>query len=355
MTASTILQALADLRIREHEPMARHTNFRIGGPARYYVEARAPEEVTRAVAAARDVGVPWFALGGGSNTLVADSGFDGLVIQLANRGVSIEGTRATAGAGAISAAVARAAGAAGLTGFEWAISLPGTIGGAVRGNAGCFGSETKDVVESVSFFPPSHWEGERLVPARASACPGPTCPDRDIGSVGGEGEGMMTNAQCTFGYRHSIFKEHPEWIILEVTLALTTGNPAECQRRMDEHLARRKAKQPLERPSAGCLFANVEFETLNAEQTQRLDAIANGAWRSVAHDGQIPTGWLIERLGLRGHRVGNVMISEKHGNFVINLGGGTAADVLTLIEAVKGRAREMLGFEFREEVQRLGC
>ncbi|MDO8622105.1 MAG: UDP-N-acetylmuramate dehydrogenase [bacterium] len=329
MTASTILQALADLRVREHEPMARHTNFRIGGPARYYVEARTPEEVTRAVAAARDAAVPWFALGGGSNTLVADAGFDGLVIQLANRGVSVDGTRVTAGAGAISAAVARAAGDAGLTGFEWAISLPGTIGGAVRGNAGCFGGETKDCVESVAVLDAS----------------GVNCQ-----------VSIVAAADCGFRYRHSIFKEHPEWIILEVTLALTTGNPAECQRRMDEHLSRRKTKQPLERPSAGCLFANVEFETLNAEQVQRLDAATDGAWRAVVHDdGQIPTGWLIERLGLKGHRIGNVMISEKHGNFVINLGGGTATDVLALIAVVKNRARETYGIELREEVQRLGC
>ncbi|MDP3771645.1 MAG: UDP-N-acetylmuramate dehydrogenase [bacterium] len=327
MTASPILQALADLRIREHEPMARHTNFRIGGPARYYVEARTPEEVALAVTAAGDAGIPWFALGGGSNTLVADAGFGGLVIQLANRGVSVNGTRVIAGAGAISAAVARAAGDAGLTGFEWAISLPGTIGGAVRGNAGCFGGETKDVVEHVSVLDGNH--------------------ESRIMNYG--------NEACGFRYRHSAFKEHPEWIILEVALALTTGNPAECQRRMDEHLSRRKTKQPLERPSAGCLFANVEFETLNAEQVQRLDAATDGAWRAVVHDGQLPTGWLIERLGLKGHRAGNVMVSEKHGNFVINLGGGTAADVLALIVAVKHRARETLGFELREEVQRLGC
>ncbi|MBI4434606.1 UDP-N-acetylmuramate dehydrogenase [Candidatus Uhrbacteria bacterium] len=343
MMTTTALQSRTDLRIREYEPMARHTNFRIGGPARYYVEARTPEEVTRAVAAARDAGIPWFALGGGSNTLVADVGFDGLVIQLADRGVSVDGTRVTAGAGAISAAVARAAGDAGLTGFEWAISLPGTIGGAVRGNAGCFGGEMMDVVESISFFSPSRGEGE-----------GPVLPKLS-GSEGGEGVGVMTNVDCGFHYRHSTFKDHPEWIVLEVTLMLQPGDPVECRRHMDEHLMRRKIKQPLERPSAGCLFSNVECKTLNAEQLERLDRTTDGAWRQVSHDGQLPTGWLIERLGLKGHRVGNVMVSEKHGNFVINLGGGTAADVLALIDHVQGRTHETFGIELREEVQRLGC
>jgi len=327
MTTSTALQALADLRIRDHEPMARHTNFRIGGPSRYYVEARTPEEVTRAIAAARDAGVPWFALGGGSNTLVADAGFDGLVIQLANRGVSVDGTRVTAGAGAISAAVARAAGDAGLTGFEWAISLPGTIGGAVRGNAGCFGGEMKDVVQDV-----------RVLQV--------TSDEVRVTSVDG--------ADCGFRYRHSIFKEHPDWIILEVTLALRSGDPAECRRRMDEYLMHRKSKQPLERPSAGCLFTNVEVNDLTPTQLEQLDRATDGAWRSVAHDGQLPTGWLIERLGLKGHRVGNVMVSEKHGNFVINLGGGTAAEVAQLMEAVKGRARDAFGIALRTEVQFLG-
>ncbi|MBI4449547.1 UDP-N-acetylmuramate dehydrogenase [Candidatus Uhrbacteria bacterium] len=327
MMTSPVFQALADLRIREHEPMARHTNFRIGGPARYYVEARTPEEVTRAVTTARDAGLPWFAFGGGSNTLVADAGFDGLVIQLANRGVSVDGTRVTAGAGAISAVVARAAGDAGLTGFEWAISLPGTIGGAVRGNAGCFGGETKDVVQDVRVL--------RVMSDEVRVM-------------------SFDRLSCDFRYRHSIFKDHPEWIVLEVTLALTSGNPSECQRRMDEHLARRKSKQPLERPSAGCLFANVECSMLHAEQIERLDRSTDGTWRSVAHDGQLPTGWLIERLGLKGHRIGNVMISEKHGNFVINLGGGTAADVLQLLEVVTSRIREAFGIELRTEVQLLG-
>lgn len=327
MTHSMDQKLFADLRVREHEPMARHTNFRIGGPARYYVEARTPEEIQRAMTVARSAGLAWFVLGGGSNTLVADAGFDGLVVQLASRDIRVDGTRVTAGAGAISAAVARAAGDAGLTGFEWAISLPGTIGGAVRGNAGCFGGETKDVVERVVVL-----DGNN---------------ELRIMNHG--------NVECGFRYRHSTFKEHPEWIILEVMLVLRSDDPAACNARMDEHLTRRKTKQPLERPSAGCLFANVEVKTLNAEQLDRLEAATTGAWRTVAHDGQIPTGWLIERLGLKGHRVGNVMVSEKHGNFVINLGGGTAADVLALIAVVQQRSREAYGIELREEVQRLGC
>lgn len=327
MTAISDFSSRTDLRIREHEPMSRHTNFRIGGPARFYVEARTAEEIAKATAAVRDAGIPWFVLGGGSNTLVADAGFEGLVIQLANRDVRVDGTRVTAGAGAISAAVARASGDAGLMGFEWAISLPGTMGGAVRGNAGCFGGEMKDVVQDVRVLRMvnEEWKMENV-----------------------------SNVDSGFRYRHSAFKEHPEWVILEVTLALRTDDPVMCTARMADMLARRKIKQPLERPSAGCLFANVECNMLNAEQLDQLDRATDSAWRSVAHDGQIPTGWLIEHLGLKGHRVGNVMVSEKHGNFFINLGGGTAADVCALIDVVQQRVRETYGIEFREEIQRLG-
>jgi UDP-N-acetylmuramate dehydrogenase len=328
MEPRTAMPAAIGLQIRENEPMSRHTNFRIGGPARYYVEARTADDVRAAVSAAREFGVPWFVLGGGSNTLVADAGYNGLVIQLANHEVRTEGTRVIAGAGAITAAVARAAGDAGLTGFEWAISLPGTIGGAVRGNAGCFGGEVKDAVQDVSVLETQNAEVKTQ---------------------------KYANAECEFRYRHSTFKEHPEWIILEVILALQPGDRMGCQRLMDEHLMRRKTKQPLERPSAGCLFANVEVKTLNAEQIAQLDRATGGAWRTAAHDDQIPTGWLIERLGLKGYRVGNAMISEKHGNFIINLGNGIAADVLAIVEHVKQRAREAYGIELREEVQRLGC
>lgn len=321
------LQSVCGDRAREREPMRLHTNFRIGGPARYYIEARTAAEVEHVVRAATESGVPWFVLGGGSNTLVSDAGFDGLVIQMAMREIRVDTQQVIAGAGAITAAVARQAAEAGLTGFEWAASVPGTVGGAVRGNAGCFGGETKDAVQDVRVLhlQNGEWRTENY-----------------------------RNADCDFRYRHSFFKEHPEVIILEVTFVFERGDPAVCRERLEEFLARRKAKQPLERPSAGCLFTNVEERLLAPEQLAQLDRATDGAWRTVAHDGQIPTGWLIERAGLKGHRVGNVMVSEKHGNFVINLGEGTAADVARLSADVRARIRDTFGIELREEVHRLG-
>jgi UDP-N-acetylmuramate dehydrogenase len=327
MELATTLREQFSSRFRADEPMRLHTNFRIGGPARYYVEARTTAEVEAAVRAATAAGVPWFVLGGGSNTLVADAGFDGLVIQMAMRDVRVDGNRVIAGAGTITAAVARQAAEAGLTGLEWAASVPGTIGGAVRGNAGCFGGEMKDVTERVRVLRIEHgaWRMKNV--------------DRE---------------HCAFRYRFSMFKEHPDTIILEATFALRPDDAVACRKRLEEFLTRRKVKQPLERPSAGCLFTNVEERVLTPEQLAALDRATDGAWRTVAHDGQIPTGWLIERAGCKGHRAGNVMVSEKHGNFVINLGEGTATDVAQLSAEVRIRVRDAFGIELHEEVQRLG-
>ncbi|MBI4434070.1 UDP-N-acetylmuramate dehydrogenase [Candidatus Uhrbacteria bacterium] len=328
MDIALLLKEQFGTRLRIDEPMRLHTNFRIGGPARYYVDARTTEEVVAAITTAARVGIPWVVLGGGSNALVADTGFPGLVLQMANRQIAIDGTTVTAGAGAITAAVAREAGAAGLAGYAWAVSLPGTIGGAVRGNAGCFGGETKDVVREV----------------RVLRC-----------SAGGEwGVGTLSGEVCGFRYRHSLFKEHHDWVILEVVLALRVGDVATCRQQMEEYLARRKTKQPLERPSAGCLFTNVVVERLTEDQRSRLDAVAAGAWSTVVHDGQLPAGWLIERSGAMGLRVGNAMISEKHGNFVVNLGGATADEVAALSAMVQERVRDTFGIALHEEVQRIG-
>ncbi|MBI2483454.1 UDP-N-acetylmuramate dehydrogenase [Candidatus Uhrbacteria bacterium] len=328
MEYPTILAERFGPRFRTQEPMHVHTNFRIGGPAQYYVEARSVDEVRATIAFATQQRIPWVVFGGGSNTLVADAGFPGIVIQLANREVTISGTQVTAGAGAITAAVARQAGEAGLTGYEWAVSLPGTIGGAVRGNAGCFGGETKDVVREVQVLRCSR-AGEWQID-------------------------VLPAADCGFRYRHSIFKEQSEWVIVAAVLALAPGDAAQSRQRMADYLARRKAKQPLERPSAGCLFTNVELHRLTEAQCAQLDAATGGTWRAVAHDGQLPTGWIVEQSGCKGLRVGDAMISEKHGNFVVNLGHATAADVMTLSDLVRERVRAAWGIDLHEEVQRLG-
>ncbi|MFH1099090.1 MAG: UDP-N-acetylmuramate dehydrogenase [Candidatus Uhrbacteria bacterium] len=323
---SALRQQFGD-RLRENEPLHRHTNFRIGGPARWYIEARTLADVVFAVETAAKAGVRRTVIGGGSNVLASDEGFSGIVIQMAIRDIRIDRTFVIAGAGAITAAVAKQASDSGLSGLEWAIGLPGTVGGAIFGNAGCFGGEMKDVIQNVSVLEMTN----------------PECRMT-----------KLSNVDCVFGYRRSMFKEHPELVIVEATLQLTLGDVATSRARMEEILARRKSRQPLEHSSAGCVFANVEERDLDAAQRERLDATTEGEWRRMAHDGQIPVGWLIDRAGCKGLRVGEAMTSERHGNFIVNLGQATAADVVALIAAVRARVLERFGVELHEEVRRIG-
>ena len=307
---------------KENESLAKHLNIRIGGPARYFVEARSTQELVDTVQFARDYAVPYFILGGGSNTLVSDAGYDGLVIKAANRGVKIDNERVVCDAGAISASIARMTADKGLRGFEWAISLPGTIGGAVRGNAGCFGGETKDSVELV-----------RLL--------------RDGALVEVSGEDMH------FGYRHSVLKDegHEDEVILDVTLKLIPGDRAEAMALIDKHLANRKASQPLGSSSCGCMFKNFEFsdEAIIAELRSKFELP-----EAFIAQKRIPAGWIIDKLGLKGTAVGDAEVSLQHGNFLLNKGHASAADIAELVRKVKARVRDEAGIVLSEEVQHLG-
>ena len=259
--------------------------------------------------------------GGGSNILVADAGFEGLVIQSGLRDLKVEGDRVMAGSGYITGLVARKAVDAGLAGFEWAIGVPGTIGGAVYGNAGCYGGEIKDVIESVDAYRLS--DGQRVT---------------------------YTNADCAFGYRESRFKKERH-LILGCTIHLTSGDSAASKKRMQEIVEMRKEKQPLEKSSAGCAFKNVEFS--NTSEIKKLrDAI--DVPEEMIRSGKISSGWLIQRLGVDDLSVGGISVSDKHGNFLVNNGSASAKDVIALIDLVKKKVRELSGIELHEEVQLLG-
>ncbi len=307
---------------KENEPLAKHVNFRIGGLSRYFIEARSTTDLVEAVRVADEYAIPYFILGGGSNTLVADAGYQGLVIKAANRNLRIEDDRVTAEAGVISATVARASADRGLRGFEWAISLPGTIGGAVRGNAGCFGGEIKDTLQSVKLL-------------RAGAVIDVSVGDMD------------------YKYRHSILKApgHEHDVVLEATFKLKPGDRAQAMAEIDKHLTGRKASQPLGSSSAGCMFKNFEFKTedeiLKIKQQTTIPESMLAAHRLGA-------GWVIDQLGLKGTKIGEAQIAPQHGNFLLNVGNATAHDVLSLINHVKTKARDEFGLQLQEEVQLLG-
>lgn len=304
---------------KQNEPLSKHTNFRIGGPARWFGVARSEDELREAIAFARKGDMAFCVIGGGSNTLASDEGFDGLVVQMAMRDIRIDGTRVTAGAGAMSAAVARQTAEAGLAGMQWAISLPGTVGGAVRGNAGCFGGEMGDTVGSVRVL-----RGEEVV------------------EVGREAAG--------FGYRDSAFK-HSSDIILSVALELAPGDRDALLRQIDETLAKRKSSQPLYAGSAGCMFKNYDATEGDLQRLEREFDVLPSEMKTSR---RVSVGWLIDKLGLKGTRIGNAQISQEHGNFIVNLGGATASDIVQIVALVKTRARDQLGIQLQEEVQYLG-
>ncbi len=307
---------------KEHESLAKHVNFRIGGPAKYFVEARSSDEIVAAVKIAEACEMPYFVLGGGSNTLVSDEGYNGLVIKAANRKSTITGDRVTAEAGVISATVARSTANAGLRGFEWAVSLPGTIGGAVRGNAGCFGGEVKDNLESVKILR----HGEVI---------------------------ELTNTDLQFGYRHSLLKTagHEHDIVLEATFKLTPGDKAEALALIDKNLAGRKASQPLGSSSAGCMFKNFEYDSADDVAKLAKEVEIPEAMQKLHRLG---AGWIIDQLGLKGFQMGEAKIAPEHGNFLLNVGHATASDIVALISYVKMKARDEFGIQLHEEVQYLG-
>lgn len=301
-TTAALAKALAaeQLPFVQQEVLAGHTTFKIGGPAAFWCAPRNAAELRRILQHCRAQGVRVYLLGNGSNTLFDDAGFDGAVVDM--RGLNEMKAsdadtylvRITAGAGQTLGRLCSKAQTLGLTGLEFACGIPGTVGGAVYMNAGAYGGELKDVLESVTFL------------------------DSDLQLR------TLPAADLKMGYRTSLFEENPDWCILSATVVLRHGDGAAVLARMQELLGRRKDKQPLEWPSAGSTFKRPQ-----------------GAF----------AGKLIEECGLRGFTVGGAQISEKHCGFVINRGGATCADVVALTEQVSRIVRDKTGFVLEREIR----
>ena len=284
--------------IRHDFPLSRVTSFHIGGNADLAVYPADAEAFAYALDAVVQAGVPYTVIGNGSNTLVRDGGFRGVVFVTTDmRRVTIDGTRLTGGCGVLLGSVGTNASRAGLAGAEFANGIPGTLGGAVYMNAGAYGGLLADIVcETV-------------------------CYDLDAKQVL-----HLDNAAQHFGYRHSVFMEK-NYIILSATLQLTKDEPDAIRARMNDYLARRREKQPLEYPSAGSVFKRPEGHF---------------------------AGKLIEDAGLKGLRVGGAEVSPKHAGFIVNVGGATARDVLELIERIREKVYAMSGVTLECEIRTIG-
>lgn len=290
-----IEQYLPDLEVLQDEPMSRHTTFHIGGPAKRMAFPSSREQLVLLMSFAKNYGANPLVIGNGSNLLVPDEGLDRLVIDTSanlNRVERGSGNTVLADAGATLARTADLACKSGLTGLEFAHGIPGTLGGGVVMNAGAYGGELKDVVTEVTALYP-------------------------------DGVKVLTPAELDFSYRHSVFSAG-EGIVLGAKVKLESGDPDAIKAKMDDLMARRKASQPLELPSAGSTFKR-------------------------------PTGYyagpLIEGCGLKGCRVGGAEVSSKHAGFVVNVGGATCADVLTLIEKVQKAVYDAHGVMLEPEVK----
>lgn len=313
MSQLEALRAKIAASVRENEPMSAHTTYRIGGPAEYYFESTCADDTIRAVQAAKELGLPIFVFGGGSNMLVSDAGVKGLVLRLTARNYRVDGSAVIADSGIPIGFLGMRSVESGLEGLEWTVGLPGTVGGAVRGNAGMFGGEIKDVLESVRAL--------------------------DQNGV----EQALLNAQCGFTYRNSIFKTEGGHIILSATFRLRpTSDVAALKEKIRHNLTSKRDKQPIEYACAGCVFTNWKPETkedleslrrsldLNKEETIPLTAA-----------GTVPAGWIIDRAQLKGLKVGHAWVSDKHANFFVHDGEANADDMVALMAAVKTKVRNM--------------
>ncbi len=307
------------LAVKSAVSLAPFTSFKIGGPAEYFVEAETIAQFVEALDYAKERELPVFVLAGGSNLLIADQGVRGLVIRIANASLRIHGETLTADAGARLLDVVQAASAAGLAGLERLAGIPGTFGGAVRGNAGAFGMEIGQSVARVKAY------------------------DRKKGELR-----ELKQAECAFLYRSSIFKTRPELLILSAELKLVPGERAELERINRETIAKREAKHPQDARCAGSFFMNPVV------QDKRLLSEFEHDTGTPSKDGKLPAGWLIDHVGLRGKTIGGAQVSPKHPNYFINTGNATAEDVVMLASVVKQRVRTELGVELKEEVQMVG-
>lgn len=284
--------------VRMDAPMKEYTTFRVGGPADVLVEPSDAESLSTIVSALKENGIPYYILGNGSNVLVKDKGFRGVIVRIgrAMSAVSVMGDTVEAGAGALLSAAAREAAEHSLTGLEFASGIPGSVGGAVFMNAGAYGGEMKHVVSNV------------------------TAADSD-GSVR-----VYSAAECDFGYRHSVFEKNGS-IVLSVKMKLEKGDRAEISSYMKDLAERRRSKQPLNLPSAGSTFK-----------------------RPAGHF----AGQLIDEAGMRGASLGGAQVSPKHAGFVVNNGDATADDILSLIKLVQMRVKENSGVDLETEIRIIG-
>jgi len=294
--------------------------MKTGGVARYFAEVNNIEELNQIRELSLKENLPIFIIAAGSNVVASSEDFQGIVMKVSFEESELDGKILRSGAGVQMSELVTLSTQAGLAGLEWAGGLPGTFGGAIRGNAGAFRGEIKDSIQFVTAYSLESGKTE-----------------------------IFSNEQCEFKYRDSFFKQNPSWVIISAELLLSPGNAEELQKVAQDHIEFRKNRHPLEFPNAGSMFKNTPVDKLSEAAKEHFkDFIKIDPFPVV------PTGKIIQDAGLKGVKVGSAQVSEKHCNYLVNIGGATGEDVQALVEHIKNTVQEKFGIELETEPEFFG-
>jgi UDP-N-acetylmuramate dehydrogenase len=297
------------------------TTFKIGGVAKFFVEVESKEELKAAIEWVKEKKEKVFIFGGGSNVLINSKGVDGLVIKLVNNKLELKDESIKVGAGVVLSKLVNFAASQNLSGIEWAIGIPGMIGGAVRGNIGAYGGSFSKIIKTVQAYNlnKNDWE-------------------------------FFSQAECEFSYRESIFKKRDELVIWEAELNLRAGKKEDIEILEKQYIEHRVKTQP-HLPSAGSVFKNIPITTLGEVNSK----LANEAIDlDIVKNNFVGAGWIIDKLGIKGKTIGGAIVSNEHGNFIVNTGEATSDDVIMLISYIKQQVRDRLGVQLELEIQLIG-
>lgn len=310
------LAGIPSVTILERPLLAAYTRFGIGGPADLLVEASTSQAFAQAIDVMRACGLPFTVIGGGTNLVVSDRGFAGVVIRYTAAGIRADGERVLVEAGAVLQDLVDFAVDQGLRGLETMTGIPGWVGAAIYGNAGAYGHSIAERVSEVRFH---------------------------------DGRSVRTvdHAACEFRYRESTFKRHKDWIILDAELSMTAADRAELRTISSDILRVRNQKYPPTMKCAGSIFKNLILAELPETARSQVP-------EKVVREGKVPSAYFLEQVGAKGERIGDIQVAEYHANLIYNDGVGTAADLRRMIAELKRRVRERFGLELEEEVQYVG-
>ena len=310
------LAEIPNLTVSRGTPLCRYTRFGIGGPADLYAETDNVESFIAALTAAHASGLETMVIGGGTNLIVSDEGFRGIVLRYRADGLRATGNSVSADAGAVLQDLVDFSIARGLKGLETLAGIPGSTGAAVYGNAGAYGHSISERVVEVRFYD-------------------------------GAAVRVFGNEACQFHYRESIFKSHKEWIIFSTELLLEPAEAAVLRQTADDILKVRNEKFPVTMKCAGSIFKNLLLLDLPREAAAAVPA-------AVVREGKVPAAYFLEQVGAKGIERGQIRVATYHANLIYNAGGGSAADLCALIAELKARVRKQFGIELEEEVQYVG-